>query len=32
MTQVRLKYPADGLISPTSWGSKDSIKKMLEKI
>lgn len=32
MTQLRLKYPADGLISPTSWGSKDSIKKMLEKI
>jgi soluble lytic murein transglycosylase-like protein len=32
MNQVKLIYPADGLISPKSWGSKESIKKMLEKI
>jgi soluble lytic murein transglycosylase-like protein len=32
MTELKLKYPADGLNSPPSWGSKESIKKMLEKI
>ena len=29
---VRLKYPAEGLKSPTSWGSKESIKKMMADI
>jgi soluble lytic murein transglycosylase-like protein len=32
MSEVRLVYPAKGLKSPTSWGSKESIKKMMEKI
>jgi soluble lytic murein transglycosylase-like protein len=32
MAEVRLKFPADGLVAPTSWGSRDSIKKMLENI
>jgi soluble lytic murein transglycosylase-like protein len=32
MSEVRLVYPAKGLKAPTSWGSKESIKKMMEKI
>jgi soluble lytic murein transglycosylase-like protein len=32
MAQVKLNFPADGLTAPTSWGSKESIKKMMEKI
>ena len=32
MAEVKLVYPATGLSSPTSWGSKESIKKMLDKI
>jgi soluble lytic murein transglycosylase-like protein len=32
MAEVKLKFPADGLTAPTSWGSKESIKKMMEKI
>jgi len=32
MAQVKLVYPATGLVSPTSWGSKESIKKMLDTI
>jgi soluble lytic murein transglycosylase-like protein len=32
MAEVKLVYPATGLTAPTSWGSKDSIKKMIEKI
>jgi hypothetical protein len=32
MAEVKLVYPATGLTSPTSWGSKESIKKMLDKI
>jgi hypothetical protein len=29
---VKLVYPATGLTSPTSWGSKESIKKMMDTI
>lgn len=29
---VKLNYPAEGLKSPTSWGSKESIKKMMADI
>jgi soluble lytic murein transglycosylase-like protein len=29
---VKLKYPAEGLKSPTTWGSADSIKKMMADI
>jgi len=32
MAEVKLVYPATGLVSPTSWGSKESIKKMLDTI
>jgi soluble lytic murein transglycosylase-like protein len=32
MAEVKLKYPATGLTAPSSWGSKDAIKKMMEKI
>jgi soluble lytic murein transglycosylase-like protein len=32
MAQVKLKFPADGLVSPSSWGSKEAIKKMMENI
>jgi soluble lytic murein transglycosylase-like protein len=32
MAQVKLVYPATGLVSPSSWGSHDSIKKMMAKI
>ena len=32
MAEVKLVYPATGLVSPTSWGSKDSIKKMINTI
>jgi len=32
MGQVQLKYPAEGLTAPTSWGSKESIKNMMSKI
>jgi|688.fasta_scaffold99595_1 soluble lytic murein transglycosylase-like protein len=32
MAEVKLKFPADGLTAPTSWGSKESIKKMMERI
>jgi soluble lytic murein transglycosylase-like protein len=32
MAQVKLIFPASGLVSPSSWGSKESIKKMMEKI
>jgi hypothetical protein len=32
MAQVKLVYPATGLVSPTSWGSKESIKKMIDTI
>jgi soluble lytic murein transglycosylase-like protein len=32
MAEVKLVYPATGLTSPTSWGSKESIKKMLDTI
>jgi soluble lytic murein transglycosylase-like protein len=32
MSQVKLIYPAMGLTAPTSWGSAESIKKMMEKI
>jgi soluble lytic murein transglycosylase-like protein len=32
MSQVKLVYPAKGLTAPTSWGSPESIKKMMEKI
>jgi len=32
MAQVQLKYPAEGLTSPTSWGSPESIKNMMAKI
>lgn len=30
--KVKLIYPATGLTAPTSWGSKESIKKMIETI
>lgn len=29
---VKLVYPASGLTSPSSWGSKESIKKMIDSI
>lgn len=29
---VKIFYPAVGLTAPTSWGSKESIKKMMDKI
>jgi soluble lytic murein transglycosylase-like protein len=32
MAEVKLVYPAKGLTSPKSWGSSDSIKRMMEKI
>lgn len=32
MAEVKLVYPATGLTSPTSWGSKESIKKMIDTI
>jgi len=32
MAEVKLNYPASGLTAPTSWGSKEAIKKMMEKI
>jgi hypothetical protein len=32
MAEVKLVYPATGLVSPTSWGSKESIKKMINTI
>ena len=32
MAEVTLKFPAQGLTAPTSWGSRDSIKKMIERI
>jgi soluble lytic murein transglycosylase-like protein len=32
MSVVKLVYPAKGLTSPSSWGSPESIKKMMEKI
>lgn len=32
MSVVKLVYPAKGLTSPKSWGSSESIKKMMEKI
>lgn len=32
MSEVKLVYPAKGLKSPKSWGSSESIKKMMEKI
>ena len=32
MAEVKLVYPATGLTSPSSWGSKESIKKMMETI
>jgi hypothetical protein len=32
MAQVKLVYPATGLVSPSSWGSKESIKKMINTI
>ena len=32
MAEVKLTYPASGLTAPTSWGSKEAIKKMMEKI
>lgn len=32
MAQVKLVYPATGLVSPASWGSKESIKKMIDTI
>ena len=32
MAEVKLVYPASGLISPTSWGTKEQVKKMLDKI
>ena len=28
MAEVKLVYPAKGLTAPSSWGSKESIKKM----
>lgn len=32
MAEVKLVYPASGLTSPSSWGSKESIKKMIDTI
>jgi soluble lytic murein transglycosylase-like protein len=32
MSEVKIVYPAIGLTAPTSWGSKESIKKMIDKI
>jgi soluble lytic murein transglycosylase-like protein len=32
MAEVKLVYPATGLVSPSSWGSKESIKKMIDTI
>jgi len=32
MAEVKLVYPASGLTSPASWGSKESIKKMIDNI
>lgn len=32
MAEVKLVYPASGLTAPSSWGSKEAIKKMMEKI
>lgn len=32
MAEVKLFYPAVGLTAPTSWGSKESIKKMMDTI
>jgi soluble lytic murein transglycosylase-like protein len=32
MAEVKLVYPATGLTAPSSWGSKESIKKMMETI
>jgi len=32
MAEVKLVYPATGLTAPTSWGSKESIKKMMQTI
>lgn len=32
MAEVKITYPATGLVAPSSWGSKESIKKMMEKI
>ena len=32
MAEVKLVYPAKGLTAPSSWGSKESIKKMMERI
>jgi soluble lytic murein transglycosylase-like protein len=32
MAEVKLVYPATGLVAPTSWGSKESIQKMVDTI
>jgi soluble lytic murein transglycosylase-like protein len=32
MAEVKLVYPATGLTAPTSWGSKESIIKMMDNI
>ena len=32
MSAVKLVYPATGLVAPTNWGSKEQIKKMMERI
>jgi len=32
MAQVKLVYPAQGLVSPSTWGSHESIKKMMDNI
>jgi len=32
MAEVRLVYPATGLVAPSSWGSKESIQKMVDTI
>lgn len=32
MAEVKLVYPALGLVSPSSWGSREGIKKMIDNI
>ena len=32
MAEVKLVYPATGLVAPSSWGSKESIQKMVDTI
>jgi|TARA_B110000503_G_C7142536_1_gene411485 soluble lytic murein transglycosylase-like protein len=32
MAEVKLVYPASGLVSPSSWGSREGIKKMIDNI